>query len=329
MAKAESKRHSYHGQWAPAKRIGPCRPASGDLATLVCESRAFRSVTPERPGPNWSGRRWTHTAIGAGGTQVHVINVYGWPLGTPDLWKNQNALWKEMFNHIAGLGDVPWIMAGDWNATPDQLWVPALAPRAAGCLPDIGGKQPTCFPVKGEPTEKDFVVSHCLRGAATLYDFMPVGVLPTHKAVKLTLRLATLREPVRTLRKPRTIPHPELGGEQSQDDHPAPWTKVEAEGGGAQRAWDAWTRRAEDWLLRRAGVPQESEEPYKGRGAPPVVRMRMPLPIATHQQHGEVHGKAKVWAAQANRYRELARAREVHRQYYGDLLAAAIAANPL
>ena len=55
----------------------------------------------------------------------------------------------------------------------------------------------------------------------------------------------------------------------------------------------------------------------------------MPLPIATHQQHGEVHGKAKVWAAQANRYRELARAREVHRQYYGDLLAAAIAANPL
>ena len=92
-AKAESRRHSYHGQWAPAKRIGPCGPASGGLATLVCESRAFRSVTPERPGPNWSGGRWTHTVIGAGGTQVHVINVYGWPLGTPDLWKNQNALW--------------------------------------------------------------------------------------------------------------------------------------------------------------------------------------------------------------------------------------------
>ena len=54
----------------------------------------------------------------------------------------------------------------------------------------------------------------------------------------------------------------------------------------------------------------------------------MPLPIATHQQHGEVHGKAKVWTAQANRYRELTRAREEHRWYYGDLLSAAIAANP-
>ena len=42
-----------------------------------------------------------------------------------------------------------------------------------------------------------------------------------------------------------------------------------------------------------------------------------------------MHGKAKVWAARANRYRELARAREEHRQYHGDFLAAAIAANPL
>ena len=41
-----------------------------------------------------------------------------------------------------------------------------------------------------------------------------------------------------------------------------------------------------------------------------------------------MHGKAKVWAAQANRYRELAQAREEHRQHYGDLLVAAIAANP-
>ena len=54
----------------------------------------------------------------------------------------------------------------------------------------------------------------------------------------------------------------------------------------------------------------------------------MPLPIATHQRHGKMHGKAKIWTAQANRYRELARARLEHRQHYGDLLIAAIAANP-
>ena len=97
---------------------------------------------------------------------------------------------------------------------------------------------------------------------------------------------------------------------------------------GAQGAWEEWTTKAEDWLLKRADVPREAEGPYKGRGTPPAVRMRMPLPVATHQRHGEVHGKARIWAAQANRYRELARAREERRTYYADLLTAAIVANP-
>ena len=92
--------------------------------------------------------------------------------------------------------------------------------------------------------------------------------------------------------------------------------------------WDAWTKTAEDWLLERAGIGQGEEGPYRGRGMAPAVKKRMPLPIATHQRHGEVHGRAKVWTAQANRYRELARARLEHRQHYGDLLVEAIAANP-
>ena len=149
--------------------------------------RPLKSIAPEKLGPHWREGLWTHTAIGAGGTQVHITNVYGWPPGTPDQWKNQNTLWKEMFNHIANLGDVPWGMAGNWNATPDQLWVPALAPRASGWLPDVRGRRPTCFPVKGAPMEKDsFLVNHCLRGAVTDYEFLPVVVLPTQKAVRLT-----------------------------------------------------------------------------------------------------------------------------------------------
>ena len=142
-ARSEARRAKYHGSWAPARRVGPCGPASGGLATLVSDNKAFRAVAPERPGPHWKDGRWTHTAIGAGGTQVHVINVYGWPQGTPDHSKNQNTLWREMFGHVAGLGDVPWIMAGDWNATPEQVWAPALAPRTSGWLPDVGGRRPT------------------------------------------------------------------------------------------------------------------------------------------------------------------------------------------
>ena len=102
--------------------------------------------------------------------------------GDANLWKSQNTLWKEMFIHVAGLGDVPCVMAGDWNATPDQLFMPALAPRTSGWLFDVGGRRPTSFPAKGGPTEKYvFLVSHCLlRGAVADYEFLPVGALPTH-----------------------------------------------------------------------------------------------------------------------------------------------------
>ena len=208
-------------------------------------------------------------------------------------------------------------MAGDWNSTPEQLWAPAMAPRTSGWLPDVGGRRPTCFPVKGEPTENDFfLVSHCLRGAVMNYEFLPVGILPTHRAVRLTLRLAALREPVRSPRKPRTIPHADHGKGELPPDSQAQWNCPGGDSQDAQGAWDAWTRTAEEWLLRRAGVSQEEEGPYRGRGAGPIVRSRMPLPIATHRKHGEVHGKAKVWSAQANRYRELARARQEHRHHY-------------
>ena len=127
-------------------------------------------------------------------------------------------LWKDIFSHVAGLGDVPWVLAGDWHVTPDELWVPALAPRTSGWIPDVGGRRPTCFPAKGEPTEKDFfLVSHCLRGAVADYEFLPVGALPTHRAVKSILKLEALREPVRSLSKPRTIPHPEPSDVEPQE----------------------------------------------------------------------------------------------------------------
>ena len=340
-ARSEAKRAKYHGTWAAAKRIGQRGPASSGLATLVCETRAFRAVAPDSPSPQWKEGRWTHTAIGAGGTHFHVINFYGWPQGTPDLWKNQNALWKKVFGHAAGLGNVPWVMAGDWNVIPDELWLPALAPRTSGWLPDVGSRRPTCFPVKGEPTEKDFsLVSHCLRAAVADYEFMPVGILPTHRAVRLTLNLGALREPLRSLRKPRTIPHPEpdqgppqgTRGDEHSRGHRTPhrqaWVKPRVKAPGTQAMWDAWTKAAEGWLLGRAGIGPGEEGPYRGRGTAPVVRKRMPLPISTHQRNGEVHGRAKIWTAQTNRYRELARIRQEQRQHYGDILVGAIAANP-
>ena len=168
-----------------------------------------------------------------------------------------------------------------------------------------GGGPPASRP--GEPTEKYFfLVSHCLRAAVADYEFLPVAALPTHRAIKLTLNLGAVKEPVKSLRKPRTIPHPEPGDGQTleprADGDPQeprtlrrqPWVKPHAKAPGAQAMWDAWTKTAEDWLLDRAGIGQGEEGPYRGRSTAPVIRKRKPLPISTHQRHGEVHGRAKV-----------------------------------
>eukprot|EP00972_Heterocapsa_arctica_P050005 7353534-Heterocapsa_arctica.AAC.1 len=61
------------------------RATSGGLATLVDSNRHIRRIPPAKPGPHWKEGRWQHTGIEAGGTTIHVLNVYGWPLGTTDL----------------------------------------------------------------------------------------------------------------------------------------------------------------------------------------------------------------------------------------------------
>ena len=38
----------------------------------------------------------------------------------------------------------------------------------------------------------------------TDYEFLPVGILSTHRTVRLTLRLAALKKVVKTFKKPRT-----------------------------------------------------------------------------------------------------------------------------
>ena len=82
---------------------------------------------------------------------------------------------------------------------------------------------------------------------------MPVGILPTHRATKLTLKLGALSEPVKSLRKPRTIRHPEPDQDRPQetraDEGPQmprtlrrqPWVKPQVGDPGTQAMWDAWT----------------------------------------------------------------------------------------
>eukprot|EP00972_Heterocapsa_arctica_P007662 1116537-Heterocapsa_arctica.AAC.1 len=64
-------------------------------------------------------------------------------MGTTDLVARQEALRLELFAQVATLGNAPWVIGGDWNIQPDQLWLQTIAPRYTGFLPGTADKQST------------------------------------------------------------------------------------------------------------------------------------------------------------------------------------------
>ena len=172
------------------------------MASITHIDRPWRKVAPEEALPHFRGGRWSHVVVFAGGTELHVFNVYGWPAGTPDQAARQSALWVEIFAAIAGLGNAPWVAGGDWNAEPHEIWAHVLEPRVGGYLPGPALRQPTCFPASGEARELDFLlISRSLAHCVVDYETGQPGQFPVHCGVKLTLHLAGLNDPIPTLRK--------------------------------------------------------------------------------------------------------------------------------
>ena len=147
------------------------------------------------------------------------------------------------------------------------------APQAGSQTSGEGG--PLAFPARGEPTENDFsslAIASGLRLRTTSFclwvPFLRIGQSNSPS-------VWAFREPARSFRKPRTIPHPEPGDGEPQEPRAEgdpqeprtlrrqPWVKPQARAPGAQAMWDAWTKTAEDWLLERAGIGQ-GEGPLQG-----------------------------------------------------------------
>jgi hypothetical protein len=242
-ARAAAGRAHYAGVWTEARRTARFGAASGGLATLALDGRSWRKVQAGVGNHHQREGRWSHMVVFAGGTALHVFNVYGWPDGSQDRASRQAALWGELFPAIAQLGGAPWVAAGDWNARPEELWPHVLDPRVGGLLAGPATRQETCYPAKGHPKEYDFfLVSRSLGNCVQSYEYGSLGRFPVHRHVTLTLRLAGLMEPVPTLRKPRAIPGGQPG-QRGDRPPPGPWAAL-GRPATAQAGWDVWTKAA-------------------------------------------------------------------------------------
>ena len=72
------------------------------------------------------------------GRSLHVATIYGYDSGQPGAAEQNAALFHEVFEAMAGSGQAPWVVGGDWNEEAAAIWS-LVAADGRGALFAAGG----------------------------------------------------------------------------------------------------------------------------------------------------------------------------------------------
>ena len=89
-----------------------------------------------------------------------------------------------------------------------------------------------------------------MKNSVLSYQAMPRDVVPTHRPVKLVLRIEGLREPVDILWKPKTLadkfpPREKTPKHEIPPQYGPSWKGPDPIKASAQLSWEAWSHKAE------------------------------------------------------------------------------------
>ena len=200
----------------------PWHCKQGGVAIVTRNGLTLQSVKPvcEVETRLFETRRFVHAAFGIGnGSRVaHVFCVYGFSGAnncTRRMAMNEQLL-SDTFHVAAGLGEVPVVLAGDFNVTPDissalqrsmstGRWCDTadMCAKARGVDPD-----PTCFirsPSVGSCIDAIFC-NNVFRTALGESGVFADSTLPTHRPVMAEMRIGDCCRQVLTCSKPRRVP---------------------------------------------------------------------------------------------------------------------------
>ena len=170
----------------------------------------------------WKTGRWVHVAISVGDGRVvlHVMSVYGWT-GSEQKFEAMTAnenLFRDMFEVAAGLGEVPIIIAGDFNVHVERSSQLTSA-VATGMWHDVArvmaaakGAEPaaTCFKnADSMGTRIDLILcSSAVVGSVASCRVEAESGLPTHRPVHAELDLKAYGQRVQRIVRPRPFRQP-------------------------------------------------------------------------------------------------------------------------
>ena len=248
-------------------------------------------------------KRYVHAAvpIGNGKQVLHVISLYGFSGASScsaRMSLNESLL-SQVFQVLAVLGNVPVLLAGDFNVNLDSSaviqtakWIDACktCASAQGAQPD-----PTCF-VRNTSTGTRIdaflanASSRCLLGeAGVLLD----STLPTHCPIALELKLGSCMKHVVVVKRPKRIPlafvDPDADAEEQTADRCArsvlqsssrKWSSV-CDAMNVELMWSAWCTDAESYLCARAETAGLAVDRKRvlGRGIVRFIKRQVGMPI--------------------------------------------------
>ena len=124
-----ARQAGWHGIWVAATTHKHCGRSGGMSVLVRIPLQVHRGA--ELAKCTAAIVPWSRTA------RLHVLSVYGYTRSNPEYQCGSSRLQADVQTYIAGLGNVPWLIGGDWNFEhPDipsfwsrpHLVVPPLAP---------------------------------------------------------------------------------------------------------------------------------------------------------------------------------------------------------
>ncbi|KAJ9444445.1 Retrovirus-related Pol polyprotein from type-1 retrotransposable element R2 [Diplonema papillatum] len=273
------------------------RTEYGGVAFSAATELPARAVPPgELTKRHWEKGRFAHAqvAYGDGRRSLSMMSIYG-VVSDEDATEE---ILADTLSYAATLGDVPILIAGDFNVEPEESPILNAAVQS-GKWVDVGStwakqyaQQPaaTCMASKKGRRIDAIFANSVAAVAISGVNVLTAESIPTHRPVVVRLDLERLEQRYPQLKLPRTFPVADWSAMDPEEEFgmAEKWAKEAAHryraAQGVDAKWKTVCDAAEQYLLERSGGLLEKPRQYVGRGQQAGECVRSP---AARQVDGE------------------------------------------
>ena len=322
------------------RRPGSNRVPSGGVAILARTGLRMQAVSPVSAEAHWlwNTTRFCHAVVEFSIGMVHIISVYG----HTNAWSNSSQrvrneeLLSNLLRYIATLGDVPVLLLGDFNTSPEysaalsmEIGSGRMVDLAATTAPATGAEPgPTCHAhTTSAGSRIDLALAnHVLAGSCRGCALLPDTGLPVHTPVLVSLDASAVNQQGTCFDTPLEFPlqfsDPDPEAEKYQRSevaegcvqaHAQRFSEALSDRN-VEQAFHIFNRASEQYLCTRS-MGRTYARPYCGRGQVKLKHKTIAAPHRDMDQHCAISSKCLRLQKLTRRLEELARKIQLRPHY--------------